>query len=199
MFFLITVAVLLIIVFVLIFKGRSSATTGKAKANPVDTTEGFTEVSISEFKARYGHSAVVPWEIFCMLDNAEFSGQKSVSIPSSCLKEIESNFVLDIERNEHIKRCAERNNKGIELEKSGDIIGAISIYEENITDTHLATHSYDRLMIIYRRLKDYSNELRVIEYAISRFSAGNNIRYSKDIARWEQRKLKVQSLLDKAK
>lgn len=65
------------------------------------------------------------------------------------------------------------NLGGIELEKSGDIRGAIALYEENIAMHSTAIHSYERLMIIYHRLKDYENEKRVIDIAIQVFDAYN--------------------------
>lgn len=61
-------------------------------------------------------------------------------------------------------RCAELNNKGIELEKQGKIDAAIAIYEQNISgDCYPASHSFDRLRILYRKRKDYDNMVRVIK------------------------------------
>ena len=86
----------------------------------------------------------------------------------------------------------------MQQEKTGDIDGAIALYEENISDTYPATHSYDRLMVLYRRRKDYYNELRVIESAIEKFTSFNFERYAKDISRWKERKIKTQELRDKS-
>jgi hypothetical protein len=72
-----------------------------------------------------------------------------------------------------IDRVAELNNKGIQLEKDGDIQGAIQVYEENIRLEYPATHSYERLMVLYRKNKDVQNEKRVIEIAIKVFSNAN--------------------------
>ncbi len=74
-------------------------------------------------------------------------------------------------------KIASRNNSGIDLEKSGKIDDAIIVYEENVNDNVVATHSYDRLMIIYRRRKNYINEIRIIKTAIDVFSKENEIRY----------------------
>ena len=55
------------------------------------------------------------------------------------------------------------------LEKNGDIQKAIRIYEENIKKDYADKSSFERLMIIYRKQKDYKNELRVIERGIDVF------------------------------
>lgn len=75
--------------------------------------------------------------------------------------------------NYDLQNCADLNNRGIEYEKRGDVDHAISVYEENISMGYAATHSYDRLMIIYRKRKDYGNEIRVISKAIKVFSEEN--------------------------
>ena len=67
-----------------------------------------------------------------------------------------------LRREQLLFMASERNNKGIELEKSGDIEGAIAVYEENIADGYPAYHSFHRLMILYRKRKEYDNEIRVI-------------------------------------
>lgn len=55
-------------------------------------------------------------------------------------------------------------------ERSGDIENAISIYERNILPgTYFTLHPYHRLCVLYRRQKDFDNEIRVIEAALSRF------------------------------
>lgn len=71
---------------------------------------------------------------------------------------------------------ASLNNKGIELEKAGDIQSAIKVYEENvklyednIDIGFLARHQYDRLIILYHKLKDYENEKRILNKAVVLF------------------------------
>lgn len=63
----------------------------------------------------------------------------------------------------------EANNLGKELEKNGDREKAIEVYEKNVERGYPATHSYDRLLVIYRRQKDYTNEIRIIKKAIHKF------------------------------
>lgn len=70
--------------------------------------------------------------------------------------------------------CVASNNRGIELEKSGHIDEAISVYEANIVgDCYPACHSFDRLMVLYRKRKNYTNEIRVIAKAIEIFTKEN--------------------------
>lgn len=59
-----------------------------------------------------------------------------------------------------------RNMKGIELEKEGEIDKAIKLYEQNIAENCDGSHPYMRLAILYRKRKDYDNEIRVLEKAI---------------------------------
>lgn len=67
-------------------------------------------------------------------------------------------------------RQVDRNLKGIEYEKIGKISLAIELYEKNISENFGGNHPYDRLSIIYRRQKDYANEIRVLHKAIEVFS-----------------------------
>lgn len=62
------------------------------------------------------------------------------------------------------------------LEKEGMIDEAIAVYEKSILSKIPATVPYDRLMILYRKKKDYENEIRVIKDAISVFMAENERR-----------------------
>lgn len=57
----------------------------------------------------------------------------------------------------------ERNLKGAELEKAGQIDEAIKLYEQNVTDFVDTPHPYDRLRVIYTKLKQYDNAIRVCQ------------------------------------
>lgn len=70
---------------------------------------------------------------------------------------------------------------GIDLEKESMIDEAISVYEKAITPKIPMTHPYDRLMILYRKKKDYENEIRVIKEAIDVFMAENERRAGRAI------------------
>lgn len=68
-----------------------------------------------------------------------------------------------LERDKQLVETARLNNLGIELEKEGKIDEAIETYEKNISLGYKATHSFDRLRILYRKRKDYENMIRVIK------------------------------------
>lgn len=63
----------------------------------------------------------------------------------------------------------ELNQKGMKFEKNKDIDNAIKYYELSIENSFEGTYPYDRLVILYRKKKDYCNEIRVIEKAIKIF------------------------------
>lgn len=88
-----------------------------------------------------------------------------------CLTEKAYNAMLSRKKKDELfqgklQRATELNNKGIELEKSGNIDEAIKVYEDCIKIGYPARHAFDRLCIIYRRLKMYDDELRIINLAI---------------------------------
>jgi hypothetical protein len=80
-----------------------------------------------------------------------------------------------------LNNTARLNNEGIAFEKSGKIEQAINIYESNIKIGYPATHSYERLMILYHKRKDFENEKRVIEIAIQVFTKENQDRAERAI------------------
>lgn len=69
-----------------------------------------------------------------------------------------------MEINENLQ--AERNLKGAEFEKTGNLEKAIALYEENIAESFKGNHPYDRLANIYKNQLDLDNEIRVLEKAI---------------------------------
>ncbi|AUJ87384.1 hypothetical protein CXM95_15930 [Enterococcus sp. CR-Ec1] len=74
----------------------------------------------------------------------------------------------------------ENNLTGRELEKSGKIDEAIELYERNVSDRFEGNYPYDRLAIIYRKRRDYDNEIRVLRTAVEVFE--NNQSMRKDIS-----------------
>ena len=67
-------------------------------------------------------------------------------------------------------KLVNRNINGIKYEKEGKVDLAIKLYEKNIAENFEGNHPYDRLAIIYRKRKDYQNEVRVLNKAIDVFS-----------------------------
>ena len=58
------------------------------------------------------------------------------------------------------------NQKGMEYEKDKNIDKAIEHYEKSIGYNFQGSHPYNRLAILYRKNKDYDNEIRVLRKAI---------------------------------
>ena len=111
-----------------------------------------------------------------VMDGEVFTSYLLADSPSSKIPILQ----VDLERIEKVyeeqkayekklKQCAALNNKGIAYEKEGKIKQAITSYEKNILSEYPARHSYDRLLILFRKAKDVNNEIRVCELAISIF------------------------------
>lgn len=99
------------------------------------------------------------------------------------------------------KDPVDRNIKGTELEKEGYIDNAIEFYELNIKDGFEGNHPYDRLAIIYRKRKQYTEEIRVLERGIEVFSKLEKISPRMDVDpklnKFKERLLKAQELANK--
>ncbi len=76
------------------------------------------------------------------------------------------NNLLSKEENDAI----ERNLIGRDLEKQGNVAGAIELYELNIAYGFEGNFPYDRLRIIYSKQRRYGDVIRVLERAIDIFS-----------------------------
>jgi hypothetical protein len=113
-----------------------------------------------------------------------------------------------------------------EAEEKEDISLAIKDHEEAIKANPLFEKTYDRLMILYRKDKDYKNELRIINTGIKSFEdfyrsrktdskkiaqiskklnrsfgftdkKGNAVYEPEPIARWKKRKVIVEKRIKK--
>lgn len=110
---------------------------------------------------------------------AILSGKDFIMIPKSDYDEAMRVLENRRKQDEFLSQTAARNNEGIEFEKAGEADKAIAVYEENIAGGYPAEHAYKRLMVLYRRRKDYNNEIRVIKRAIEVFEQENNRRAEK--------------------
>ena len=75
------------------------------------------------------------------------------------------NTLLSKEENEAI----DRNLRGRDLEKQGNITDAIELYELNVAYGFEGDFPYDRLRVIYSKQRRYSDVIRVLEKAIDVF------------------------------
>lgn len=100
---------------------------------------------------------------------ASFRGYNNIAVKISDYEEALAFQTETIRREEMLRTTTTLNNYGIELEKRGEIDGAIATYEENIKLRYPAHHSYYRLMVLYRKRKDLENEIRVVKAALEVF------------------------------
>ncbi len=97
---------------------------------------------------------------------------------------------------EQFSTIMHHQGKGIELEKEKDIDGAISEYKQAIACGESATlispnnylHSMERLMVLYRKQKDYNSEIAIIEKAIQVATEENLCRAEQAISANPERK-----------
>jgi len=66
-------------------------------------------------------------------------------------------------------RIERRNQEAVNAEETGDIEKATRIYEQNIREDYADKFSFERLMVIYRKQKEYADELRVINRGVEVF------------------------------
>lgn len=104
----------------------------------------------------------IGYRLFALNVSARANGLNNIIIK----KRDQELIIKNREENEHrnflINKTAELNNLGMAYEKEGRIEDAITIYEQNIQLGYRASHSFDRLRILYRKRGDKANMLRVI-------------------------------------
>lgn len=115
------------------------------------------------------------------MTEATLKGQDFIMIPQSDYDEAMLCLEARRKRDEAIANTAARNNEGIAFEKAGETDRAIEVYEENIANGYPALHAFNRLMVLYRRRRDYANEIRVIKRAVEVFQQENERRAEKAI------------------
>ena len=155
----------------------------------------FVLIEIKPFLDTYMEGASIPEELFFELMNKSAKGQKYAEIPRHVLDRVKTRLRKYQKQNAALSECCRLNNIGIEQEKTGDIDGAIATYEKNISAGYPATHSFDRLMILYRKRKEYDKEIVVIEKAIALFDLQNKENAEKSIMSFPSRKNEILSAL----
>lgn len=165
-----------------------------AKCTPIPI--GCERININAFTKKY--MTAIPAHLFSELSQRQMQGFNYADISSSVITMIDNMLADRKAEDKRWQQCARLNNKGKEHEKAGKISLAIKTYEKNIEgDCCLASHSFTRLMVLYRQQKDFDNEIRVIEKAIDLF--GSDSRYDGDIEKWIARLEKTSGLRDKQK
>lgn len=138
-----------------------------------------------ELEERYYHFALLPQNLFFK----EPDRMGCLTIPAKTILSLENKLQREIAKVKLLNDCAERNNKGIAYEKEGNIDAAVELYEENIKPgCYPAMHSFDRLLVIYRRNGDCKSELRVCKRAVTVF---------KKIGKYRERLEKITAKIQK--
>jgi hypothetical protein len=121
--------------------------------------------------------------------NAKANGFRYVVISKSDFELISKKDDEWVERERKLSKTVELNQTGKRLEKEGKINEAIQCYEENIKLGYPAMHSYDRLVVLYHRIKDYENEKRMCLSIQNVFGKENDIRLRRAVSREENKDL----------
>lgn len=146
---------------------------------------GSIRVPKSELDARYVNFAIMPQSLF--FATADHLGY--IEVPAKKIASMEKKLVSEVAKQKALTECADRNNRGKELEKDGRLDEAVALYEDNIKPgCWPATYSFDRLLVIYHKRQDYKNELRVCRRAVSVF---------KKIDKYKARLEKIITLMSK--
>lgn len=135
--------------------------------------EGELKIPIKEITPKM--SLFLGRECFTLAEVASLKGYNNVCLPKFIWDDANERLKTHLNEEDLIHRTAELNNKGIILEQEGYIDEAIRIYEECIATGGAATHSYDRLMILYKKRGDWENEKRVVNLAISKFGSSDKL------------------------
>lgn len=132
---------------------------------------------------------VLPVAIVKRITSAILKGEDKVPVLAKQLTSLRAKLATYKEQQQQLAKCAELNNKGMECERWGDIAGAIQAYEENVQLGYPAHHAYKRLLVLYRKAKDYKNELRIAQRACRVFPKDES---------YKQRREKVKELIKRA-
>ncbi len=148
--------------------------------------DGAIRVLKKELENRYTQFAILPTKLFWQQPDS----LGYLSVPAKTIASMERKLEKEISKKQLLDDCVSRNNQGIAYEKAGNIEAAVKLYEENIKPgCYPAMHSFDRLLVIYRRNGEYKKELRVCKRAISVFKKSD--KYSKRLPKIEELLAKV--------
>ena len=151
----------------------------KDSPKPPEKNNDGEKILLNSFIEKYKLANVLDSETQDRITECILKGESYIYISSEKIMELDNKLQRQQDFEEKINSTASTNNDGIALEKAGKIELAIKKYEENIKKEYPATHSYERLMILYRKNKEYENEIRVIQTAIKVFTKENKHRLKK--------------------
>jgi len=146
-----------------------------------------------EFLHKY--HGLLPEHIFSGVEDVVLGLRRSTEIPDKEIEKWETEVKKRKEKGQLVAKTAERNNAGIKAEERGQIQTAIKYYEENIKQGYPSTLSFERLLKLYRKAKNYADEMRVINRGLEVFAG---VKYKNVRLKLAERKEKLDSLLQKS-
>lgn len=153
------------------------------------------KVPISFFTTKNVVSIAETCDLFALSMRAKRLGYNYITIKKAIYKEAINNIAKEKRKDYIRQRTTYLNALGIAYEKEGKIEEAITIYEENIKLRAVATHAYNRLIILYRKRKDKENEIRVLKYSLSIFLEENSKRAFRSMENNPDKKEEIQNAL----
>ena len=114
-----------------------------------------------------------PVKYFGLYLRSKRAGNLYLEISKEEAEEVKLAYSTAAKSEYKLQRTAYLNRKGKEAETAGNVEEAIAIYESVIALGYVATHAYTRLCVLYWRLRQTENEIRIIRLYISVFSAEN--------------------------
>lgn len=151
--------------------------------------KGYLFVSLAELEQ---YRTVMPISMVSRISSAILKGENEIPVKPSQLSALREKLAKYAEQQRLMAQCVELNNRGIAYEQADNIEAAIQVYEQNIAAGYPAHHAFKRLLVLYRKAKDYKNELRVAQRACRVFPATQRQAYI-------DRRDKVKELLNKAR
>jgi len=146
-----------------------------------------------EFLHKY--HGLLPEHIFSGVEDVVLGLRRSAEIPDKELEKWDTEVKKRKEKEQLLVKTAERNNAGIKAEERGQIQTAIKYYEENIKQGYPSTLSFERLLKLYRKAKNYADEMRVINRCLEVFAG---VKHKNVRLKLAERKEKLDSLLQKS-
>lgn len=128
------------------------------------------KVKVKDFKdkylsSEYKHGMYLPEDLFCQIIS---STEPFIELPDDIIEIIEKNK-SDEEKHEKLyDMISSHRIMGMEKEQESDINGAIDEYSKSIeigetTDMfHAYAYSYERIIILLDKMKEYNQEIRYI-------------------------------------
>ena len=137
------------------------------------------KVPLEGLVEKYG--TAITDDIFKQIQDCRKKGYNNVILKQSTFNELQSSSKQISDRWDSWDLARTHYLNGKYLEKSENVDAAIEAYEEALKYEPTAHNMYKRLLVLYRRRKEFENEKRVIKLAIKVFSNEREMRLDRAI------------------